>query len=96
MILVMTNDELGKIVIMLTLILRGLQPKNTENEKQKEPKKPVPNLKFAVAFGLSVFSVYPVFLEFFRVFVRSELQQKIKANGNHVKPLIKNHLTITL
>ena len=52
---------------------------------QKKPKKPVPNLKFAVAFGFfryfsaffGFFSVFFGFLWYFFGFFRSELRQEI-------------------
>ena len=58
----------------------GCNPKKTE----KNRKKPVPNLKFEVAFGFfRLFSVFSVFFGLFRFFVvlkrffRSELRQEI-------------------
>ena len=61
----------------------GCNPKKTE-KPEKKPKKPVPNLKFEVAFGFfrffSVFfSVFFGFLWYFFGFFRSELRQEIPA-----------------
>ena len=57
-------------------------------KKRKKPKKPVPNLKFAVAFGsLSVFSAFFGIFRFFVVlfpFFRSELRQKFQSFKNRV------------
>ena len=58
----------------------GLQPKKN---RKKPKKKPVPNFKFAVAFGIfryfSVFFGFFGFLWHFFGFFRSELRQEIPA-----------------
>ena len=50
-------------------ILGGLQPKKKPKKTEKNRKKPVPNLKFAVAFGFfGFFRYFSAFFGFFSVF----------------------------
>ena len=61
-------------MMMMKSMVGGLQPRKTEKKTEKKPKKPVPNLKFAVAFGF-----FSVFCGTFSVFFQSELRQEIPA-----------------
>ena len=58
----------------------GLQPK----KNRKNRKKPVPNLKFAVAFGFfRYFSVFSVFCGTFSVFFGLNFDKKFRPFKNH-------------
>ena len=56
-------------VQLFVLCWGGCNPKKTEKTEKKTEKKPVPNLKFAVAFGFfRFFRLFSVFFRFFSVF----------------------------
>ena len=60
--------------------------RNYPKKKRKKPKRPLPNLKFAVAFGFffrffsAFFGIFRFFVVLFRFF-RSELRQKISVKN---------------
>ena len=78
-------------MILVNRIYGGVATQKKPKKTEKNRKKPVPNLKFAVAFGFfrffsvffGFFRFFSVFFGFFRFFVvlfgffRSELRQEI-------------------